>query len=249
MNLESLLGELRENILRDDAELASGPNDRLWSDETLTRYINEAYLRFARRTLVLRDASTPEVVEVALDAGVPLYPLHASILSVVSARYDVDANDLTRVGRVMVQYMTPPDPLWFDPNTPSALNPGRPIAFGTDETVEDVGRVTLRLWPDPTATEAGKLVHLRVARKPLVKFSLDNAEQECELPEEYQLDMLEWAAYRAQCTSDIDGADAAAEKHMQKFERAVGEVLKDMRRKMFAPMQWLYGRNGWRWSV
>lgn len=248
MNLEALLSELRENVLRDDAELASGPNDHLWTDETLVRYINDAYLRFARRTLALRDASTPEVVEVPLDAGVSLYALHDSILSVVSARYANDANDLPRVGRSLMQYMTPPDPLTFDPSSPGALTPGRPIAFATDETVEE-HRVNLKVWPEPTATEAGTLIRLRVARRPLALFTLDNMEQECELDEDYQLDMLEWAAYRAQKNSDVDGASTAADKHKDAFEDAIASVLKDMRRKMFAPMQWHFGRNGFRWSA
>jgi len=248
MNLEALLSELRGNVLRDDAELASGPDDHLWSDETLVRYINDAYLRFARRTLALRDASTPEVVEVPLDAGVSLYALHGSILSVVSARYDTDPNDLARVGRSLMQYMTPPDPLSFDPNSPQPLTPGRPYAFGTDETVEE-HRVNLTVWPAPATEQAGKLIRLRVARKPLVMFTLDDMEQECELDDDYQLDMLEWAAYRAQNTSDVDGASTAADKHKTAFEDAVAGVLKDMRRKMFAPMQFQFGRNGFTWSA
>lgn len=246
MNLEGLLSELRGNVLRDDAELASGPDDRLWKDEALVLYINDAYLRFARRTLALRDASTPEVVEIPLDAGVSLYELHRSILSVVSARYDTDTSDLVRVGRSLMEYMTPPDPIWFDPDA-VILNPGRPRAFGTDETVEG-GTVHLQVWPVPTVTEAGKLIRLRVARKPLVLFTLDDTEAECELPEEYQIDMLEWAAYRAQMNSDVDGASAMAEKHKDRFEAAVAEVLRDMRRKMFAPLQFQYGRNGFTWS-
>jgi len=102
MNLEALLGELRENVLRDDAELASGPNDFLWSDETLVRYINEAQRKFARKTLLLRDASTPEVAQVTLRAGVSSYVLHDRVLAVVSAKYDTDSVDLGRVGRAAV---------------------------------------------------------------------------------------------------------------------------------------------------
>lgn len=248
MNLEGLLSELRENVLRDDAELASGPDDHLWKDEALVRYINDAYLRFARRTLALRDASTPEVVQVPLDAGVSLYELHESVLSVVSARYDTDRIDLSRIGRSLVVTTQRDDLPYFDANEISQLTPGRPRAISTDETVENVGRVHLQVYPDPTLTEAGKLIHLRVARKPLVVFTLDDTEQECELGEEYVLDMLEWAAYRAQMNSDVDGASAMAEKHKDRFEAAVAEVLRDMRRKLFAPMRFEYGRNGFTWE-
>lgn len=248
MNLEALLNELRGNVLRDDSGLASGPSDYLWDDETLVRYINDAYLRFARRTLSLRDASTPTVCEVPLDAGVFTYPLHASVLSVVSARYDTDEADLARVGRSLLMDTSRGDLPWFDPESMSTLQPGRPRAFSTDETVEH-GIVTLRVWPTPTADEAGKVLKLRVARKPLELLSLDETEAECELPEEYQIDMLSWAAYRALSTSDVDGHSAAADKHKLRFEEAMQEVLKDMRRKMFAPTGWQFGQGGFAWGT
>ena len=250
MDLASLLGELRGNVLRDDAVLASGPQDQLWSDDTLVRYINDGYLRFSRQTLALRDASTPEVVEVTLATGVSTYDLHESVLSVVSAKYDTDNFDLQRIGRSLVNTTPVNDPPWFDPSTVSQLNPGRPRAFNTDETVSvDVaGGVNLKVWPAPSATEDGKTIYLRVARKPLELFSISKLALECELPVEYQLDMLEWAAYRALRNSDIDGHKEAAEKHETRFKDAVAEVLKDMRRKMFAPMTWRFGDNGFAWD-
>jgi hypothetical protein len=251
MNLEGLLDELRGNVLRDDAVLASGPNDQLWSDETLVKYINDAYLRFARRTLSLRDASTPEVVEITLAAGVSSYDLHESILSVVSARYDTDTVDLDRIGRSLVNVMVYNDPPWFDPSTAGELTPGRPRAFNTDETisVEIEGGVNLKVWPVPSATEDGKTVHLRVARKPLELFSIDKLDLECELPSDYELDMLEWAAYRALRNSDIDGHKEASKEHQARFEAAVAEILKDMRRKMFAPTTWRFGDHGFAWDT
>jgi hypothetical protein len=251
MNLEGLLDELRGNVLRDDAVLASGPNDQLWSDETLVKYINDGYTRFARRTLSLRDASTPEVVEVTLAAGVSTYDLHESILSVVSARYDTDTVDLDRIGRSLVNVMVINDPPWFDPSTAGELNPGRPRAFSTDETisVDTAGAVNMKVWPEPAAAENGKTVYLRVARKPVDLFRIDKLDQVCELPEEYQLDMLEWAAYRALRNSDIDGHKEAAVDHQARFEAAVAEILKDMRRKMFAPTTWRFGDNGYAWDT
>jgi hypothetical protein len=249
MNLEAGLNELRGNVLRDDAEIASGPDDRLWSDETLVRYIDSAQNRWARRTLALRDASTPQVVEVTLTAGVSTYDLHGSILAVVSARYDTDAYDLRRVGHSLIAASRVADTEWFDPNV-AAYPPGRPLAFATDETtsVDTPGGVTLRVWPAPTATEEGKIIHLRVARKPLVPLTLDDIEAEFEIPEEYQLDTLEWAAYLALRNSDVDGHADAASKHENRFNDAVQEVLKDMRRKLFAPMGWQFGQNGFAWD-
>lgn len=254
MNLEALLAELRENVLRDDAELASGPNDQLWTDDALVRYINDAQQRFARKTLSLRDASTPEVCEVTLAAGVSTYVLHESILAVISARYDTDTVDLHRVGRSAIMLAIPlEDPPWFDPSAVSAMTPGRPLAFSTDETMDvDVRQaVTLTVYPAPTADEEGKRIYLRTARLPLERFDINAQgalQMECELPEEHQLDMLEWAAYRATRNSDIDGHSSASERHEKRFKDACDEVLKDVRRKMRAPMRFEFGRGGFTWS-
>jgi hypothetical protein len=249
MNLEELLSELRENLLRDNAELASGPNDQLWTDETLVRYINDAQQRFARKTLSLRDASTPEVVQVTLATGVSSYALHASVLAVVSARYSTDTADLARVGRARVMVIPQPDPPWFDPSTVSQMNPGRPIAVSTDETLDvDTKAVTLTVYPAPSATENGTVVYLRVARLPLEKFTIDEMDMDCELDEDYQLDMLEWAAFRALRTSDIDGHSDQAEKHKDRFTEAGDAVLKDIRRKMQAPIRFAFGQNGFTWE-
>ena len=250
MNLESLLDELRGNVLRDNAELASGPDDQLWSDDTLVRYINDAQSRFARRTFALRDASTPEVVEVTLATGVSTYDLHESIVAVQSARFDTSVIDIARVGRSLMSNLSVADPSWFDPTTAETWTPGPPRAFSTDETisVDTAGAVTMKVWPAPSATENGKTVYLRVARKPLEQFTVAKLTLVCELPEEYQLDMLEWAAYRALRNSDIDGHSASADKHEARFNDAVAEVLKELRSKLFAPMSWQFGQGGFSWS-
>jgi len=251
MNLEALLAELRENVLRDDAKLASGPNDELWTDETLVRYINDAQQRFARKTLSLRDASTPEVVEISLATGVSAYVLHESILAVVSARYDTDVVDLQRVGRARIMLVPPhEDPPWFSPSLVSPLTPGRSLAFSTDETlsVDPKQAVTLTVYPAPTVDENGKIIYLRTARLPLTKFDVEELDVDCELPEEYQLDMLEWAAFRATRNSDIDGHSSASERHEKRFDQACHEILKDVRRKMRVPMQWEFGRGGFAWE-
>jgi len=251
MNLEALLGELRDNVLRDNAELAAGPDDQLWSDETLVRYINVAQQRFARRTLSLRDASTPEVTQVTLSAGVFSYVLHEKVLAVVSGKYDTDTVDLNRIGRVLVTQVLPYDPPWFDPSTVGTLTPGRPRAFSTDETldVETAGAVVMTVYPTPTSTEEGKIIYLRTARLPLDDFDVNALSAECELPEMYQLDMLEWAAYLALRNSDIDGHSAAADDHKARFNDAVAEVLQDVRRKMRVPVKFNFGQNGFSWET
>jgi len=251
MNLEALLGELRENVLRDDAELASGPNDFLWSDETLVRYINEAQRKFARKTLLLRDASTPEVAQVTLRAGVSSYVLHDRVLAVVSAKYDTDSVDLGRVGRAAVTTLWYYEPPFFDPSQATALTPGRPRAFSTDETldVDSQQAITLVVYPTPTATEEGKIIYLRTCRMPMSNFDINDLKAECELNEDYHLDMLEYAAFLALRNSDIDGHSAQSAEHEKRFTDAVEEALKDVRRKMRVPLRWQFGAGGFTWET
>lgn len=249
MDLEALLGELRGNVLRDDAEIASGPDDSLWSDETLVRYINDAQQQFARRTLALRDNSTPQVVEVALAAGIASYALHKSVLAVVSAAYDTDTTDLARAGHSVFRTYAKEDPAWLDPSTAATWTPGRPRAYSTDETLDSdsKGSVTMVVYPTPTSTEEGKIIHLRVARLPLRRFDIETMDAECELEEDYQLDMLEWAAFRALMNSDIDGHKTEAKDHEARFMKATRDVRRDLMRKMRAPIRFQFGRNGFTW--
>jgi hypothetical protein len=248
MTLQELLDELRVNVLHDDAGLASGPDDRLWSDDTLVRYLNDAERRFARQTLCLRDASTPEVVEVTLTSGVADYSLHKSVRAVVSARYEDDSADLGRVGHVTMQEIVPPETIVFDVNQVSALTPGKPLAISTDEALDlsENAAVVLTVWPTPSDAEEGKRVLLRVARTPLVLLDLERADKQCpEIPEEYHLDLCEWAAYRCFRTSDLDGASDKATQHEQRFAAAISEVMRDVRKKMHAPARFAFGAFAW----
>lgn len=250
MNVAEGLEELRVNLLKDDATLASGPDDSLWSDATLLRYWNDGISRFARESLVLRDNTTPEVVEITLVEGQTEYTLHPAILSVISAKYSTSAYDMPRVGHSLLNYSRPNDPWWFNSTTADAWSPGPTLAYTTDETLNtDVGSaVVLRLWPAPSAAEEELIIHLRVARMPLVSLSLDKLKACPEIPAAYHLDSLEWAAYRAFRTGDVDGASDKATMHRSRFEEAIAEVMKDTRRKLHAPMHWGFGQNGFTWS-
>lgn len=243
MTLEDLLDELRNNILRDIAA------PYLWTDGTLVRYIDDAQRRFARRTLCIRDATTLDVTQVTLETAVENYTLHPSVLAVISARYDTDTTDLARVGHSQVSGAIAPDTLWFDINTITGFPPGRPRAVLTDEQIDTdapgKAAISLRVYPAPTLVENGKIIYLRVARLPMAAFSENNLSAVCEIPEDYQLDLLEWAAYRARRTYDADAGDSVkADSHRARFEEAVKEAQTEMKRKLFAPLKWGFGRNG-----
>lgn len=245
MTVQELLDELRINVLRDNSGLLAGDSDRLWSDATLVSYINDAYRRFARNTLMIRDQSTAAVTQIALSVGVTLYPLHTSILSVLSARYNLDSSDLPRAGHVLLDSRVLADPLYFDASQLGTLAPGAPKAFSTDEGVDPAGpqqQFNLRVYPAPSATEDGNPIYMRVARLPLAALTLDAPDAQLEVPEDYHLDLLDWAAYRALSNKDVDAADGPSAKEFRdRFEKLIEDVKREMRRKLFAPQGFSFG--------
>lgn len=254
MNLRDLLDELRNNILRDRSDQISGVSDYLWSDETLLRYINEAQRRFARMGLVLRDATTPQCCVVTLKANVTTYALDPAVISVISAKYPTDVGDLARAGHAAFGTIRPPDPYFVNPSSLDALPPGKVRAYSTDEEVrgDDDGTmsvVTLRVYPAPTTAYATPL-QLRVNRLPLNDLSLDDLDAVPEIPEIHHIDMLDWAAYRALRIVDHDGGDPQrAAEFKAAFAEHIEEAKKAAQLKMFTPMQWGFGQNGFRWDT
>ena len=253
MTLQDLLDELGDSILRDRSDMMSGPEDQLWPDATLVKYINEAEGILARKGLVIRDASTPAVVEVPLVAGVTQYTLHASVVAVISAKIEGDAGDLARAGHSTLSSTQHPDPLFFDPSQLSILQPGKPLAFSTDEQLDIVsgksGMVSLRAYPEPSADYEGTKIKLRVVRKPIAALALTALTASPEVPEDYHLGLLDWAAYRALRNLDSDaGAVEKADKYKKAFDDMVEQARNDTLRKLFAPLQWGFGRSGFTWE-
>lgn len=254
MNLGELLTELRENILYDRSDRVAGTPDYLWSDATLVRYIDEAQRRLARRGLVLRDGTTEEVTDVTLCAGVSEYALHPAVMAVLSARLASDKMDLARAGHTAFDTYHQPDPYFFDTSQLSAVPPGKPLAYGTDEHVtgddnDSFGVVTLRIFPEPSAAYKGALVKLRVVRMPIKRLSATDLTAVPEVPESHHLAMLDWAAYLALRIVDVDaGMPARAAEFRASFEQHVQEARQEAMRKLFAPAQWGFGRNAFSWE-
>jgi hypothetical protein len=265
MNLRDLLDELRNNILHDRSDQVRGTeSDQLWSDRTLVRYINEAERRLAREALVIRDGTTPDCCRIQTIALQREYQLHASVLAVISAKCGPalaqsppqthpDMADLARAGHASLSTYRMPDTYFFDPNTLNALQPGKMRAFDTDEYVlpnneGSMGVMNLRVYPAPTAVWVQPLM-LRVVRMPLRKLTLDALDQSPEIPEEHHLDMLDWAAYLALRIVDVDaGMPERALEFRQTFELHVAEAKKVAMRKLFATLQFGFGRNGFTWD-
>ena len=252
MILGDLITELRENILHDRSDQTGGPSDYLWSDATLTRYINQAYFRFATEALCLRDNVTPQYTQFTSIALVEQYVLDPAVLAIISVQMTGDRGDLIRAGHADFNMGVRPDPYFFDPNALAVLPPGKPQAFSTDEGMAEtddgaLSAITLRLFPIPSADYAPILGKMRVIRLP--SGALENANDVPELPERHHLEMLDWAAYLALRIVDHDLGDVnRAQEFKASFEDAVRKARNLSMRKMFTPLQHGFGRNGWSWG-
>lgn len=255
MKFGRLLRLLREGILHDRSDQPTGSDfsDYLWDDETLTDYINEAQRRFAVGSLCIRDYTTPEFCELQLLPFKREYQLHSSVFAVISARLVGAKMDLARAGHSQFDtYNTIGSP-FFNTDSLQQFPPGNPVAYGTDEgvTADDYGSmsvVNFRVYPAPLPQYVRK-VRLRVCRRPAKEFSLSDLDAVPEIPVDHHVDFLDWAAYLALRMVDRDGNDrVAAADFKQSFEDHVKEARLIAMRKMFTPMQWGFGRNGFSWE-
>lgn len=254
MILDDLLVELRENMLHDRSDLVAGTSDRLWSDVTLVKYIEEAQRRFARRSLCIIDGTTPQFARFTTVALQGTYTLDPAVVAVKSLRFDEDAFDLVRGGHSQFDTYRTPDNVLFDSAQFTILPPAKPLAWSTDEeTAADstgsFGVVRVRLFPKPSTTYAGKTISMRVARLPKVRLTAANLSVYPEIPEDYHLPMLDYAAYLALRIVDHEMGDPArASEFLNSFEAHVTEARAEMLRKNFTPHPWGFGRGGWTWT-
>ena len=220
MNLGDLLDELSTNVLRDMSDIVAGPEDSLFSTSSLIRYLNEGYNKFSRDTMCIVDMTTPSVCQTTLQTGISVYPLHVSVLAVISAEVDGTILSAVRTGHAHQAervYGALSNVLQW---------------FSTDEDTN-----TLKVFPAPSAELAGKTLRLRVHRKPLVMFDESNLATIPEIPEEYHHALVDWAAYRALTNYDADAENQPrAERHREAYKSQVAECRRDLHRRRFVPM-------------
>jgi len=248
MKLSELLRILRKDYLDDYSGMLDGSPDSVWSPDTLTRYLSTAEERYARRGWVLEDTTTSAVCDVPLVASNQDYALHSSILHVLSVRPADSELDLEHASYETIS-MRPR----VDPATPWGMSYaytsslGRPQLWSTDRLNRK-----LRVYPTPRAedvTAIGEL-NLRVVRLPLASLIPTEAvpDPEPEIPEEYHLSLLDYAAGRALLHANIDagsrsGVRQAAKEFLGLFEAAVKEAFVERARLARGPAAVRYG--GW----
>ena len=250
MKLNELLNELRQNILHDRSDRVEGLSDRLWSDETLLRYIDEAQRKFCREGLVLRTTET-----VTLATGTATYALGEHVLAVISAKHTADDADMMRVGHHDLNIYSPNFMPYWDPASYRSLPDGKPLAYSTDEylqagaTERSLGRSTLRVYPKPSSDYNTDTLTLRIVALPTRRLTECKPHDIPELPEDYHLDMLDWAAHLALRINDVDaGFRTASAEFAATFNAKVREARRQVMRKLYAPQGHGFGQNGWSWE-
>ena len=235
-----VLDHLRKEILRDTAQ------PYLWSDESLCEFIAQANDEFAEAVQHIRD-STSIATEVTLEVGVDSYALNSVVLSVMSAKLAGQDTGLIRAGSPALDgYVPSPETVqWLEQINYGTAKDGTPLVFTTDEGVENGGTAMIRFWPVPAVEDAEKIVRLRVIRLPLVPCSMDTLESRPEMQRQYIPALCHGAAARAYRSQDADGNDPLRADTQQKvFESYTRRASTGMRRKLFQPASWGFGRGG-----
>lgn len=185
MTLLELVTELR-NLLEDtgghgvDWEDATREHLLKWSNDELVTFINEAEREVAQRTKCLFDASTAEVVEIAVVAATADYYLHKSITKIRRAKLDLVTLALEQTS-------------WRDQEALKSTwdtETGTPYYF-----VLDWNYGQMRLSPTPVVDDT---LRLSVYRYPLEDMAWSGRNSaEPEIPVQFQRKMLYWAAHLA----------------------------------------------------
>lgn len=172
MSLHELIQHVREM-------LADTVTPVEWTDQSLTRWFNDAERRFAAETWCFLEADT-DMSTLALVPGQVTYNLDARVIAVLSAH---DAHGRELRGQ-------------FTPSARSAWA-GRPAFFKVFP-----GSKRLAVHPTPEAAEPLHLTVVRHPRAPLAELT-----DQPEIPEAYQLLLCDWVASQALRGIDADTED------------------------------------------
>lgn len=172
-----------------------------WSYDEIRFYLNEAEQEAAERSLLIEDASTAYVCEIALEVGVATYPLHESVLKIERAKLS-NGDLLVRASREKMDLYSS---TWE-------------TTTGTPEYFIDEGNGSIIVSPIPTVTDT---LTLTVKRLPLKPMALDSDTPEIHARHHYR--MLDWALRCAYLKQDADTfEDDTARKYEAAFERSFG---------------------------
>lgn len=196
MNLVTLINQFRRDI--DDVA-----EPRLWSDEVITSFANDAQDMFCRRTNGISDSSSL-ACEIDVELGEPFADLHPSIMKI---RRAMRKSDSRPVAVVNVEDL---DSLHF--RLDQRFGPVCTMVLGMDEN-----KVRWGHFPQLADT-----VMLTVFRRPLHQLRMPvDGTTGCgclEVPEQHHIHLLMWMKHLAYGQQDSDTYDMRkADMYEQKF--------------------------------
>lgn len=191
MTLLELVNHLRKNILDDTGgqgvdwetyfEEESGSMQLRWTNEELVDNINEAIRQVYRRINPIVD-----VYYLTVQEGVSDYTLKPYVLKVLSGRRE----DGVSLKEKSIHDYTFKD---FESNT------GLLVSFIPDQLTNKI-----RIYPIPLTDE---VVTFHIHRLPKVNLTWDSPDNSPELREEFQIPMLNYAAYKCYLKDEANTYD------------------------------------------
>lgn len=227
--------ELRDLISEFRSVTGDHGTPPLWDDQRLARLFSEAEREAAIRAKLLRDSSTAACCVYPILQDQAVYTLHPKV-------WDIDPHSvsMTRPNPTSPQYANRRWPVCLAQLTAEPYIIAEQLRGGWgdefflyDEPSGD-GVRGIRLMLNRKPTQDGGSLYLSVYRLPL--FDLESSSDEPEIAEQHHLGLVNWVAFRAYSTRDIEGsADDRATRHLQLFvnqfgERMSADVLRKRRR-------------------
>lgn len=213
MLTSELILRFRQEV--DDAELPGDgdDSDSLWKCEEILEYIDLAQKEFARKTKLLRDASTTSVTELTLTADDPWTTLSPRVIKIVRANLGstgrkVEVKEFHEMDRGSYS-----DDYGIRTMSDWETAKGEPCIL-----VTDMEKDRLRVVPIPTADDT---VNLIVDRLPI--DDIISTTSVLEITEiEHQRAMLEYMRHLAYLKQDADTYDKALSEEM--FDKFIERV-------------------------
>lgn len=182
-----------EDLAEDDVEAAQ----LRWSNEELTAYINEAQNRACRASYLIKKAESD--FDIAVTAGTAIYQLDTRIIRLKNV-------EIASVGKslIPVEY----EDLMNIRNW--RIKQGTPDSYVIDESDKQI-----TLYPIPLVDDTLSLIYYRL---PLLTLDWGSSSNDLEIPSEYQLEMLDYAAHMAYLKDEANTFDPQrAEYYRKKF--------------------------------
>lgn len=235
MNLQEMLDYTAAQYLDDRTDLVDGDPDSMWSDEFLITQYNEAQRLIARAAWCIIEEGVAPAGVLVLATDKAVYDLHKSVLHVYFATPTDQARPLIRTSDAILRGARLVPDGNFSIDSSSAASSGRPIAIATD-----VGTRQIRFGPlVPSSVENGLAVNLKIARLPATWLTLDDSDAEPEVPEDYHVQLCEYAAGKALTLPNVDGQQKADGRALiERFNDAMRDARRDRHRAEANPGRW-----------